>query len=712
MKKPSLFSCLSLAAALAMPAHGLAQASAHPAALHVVKPTINADSANAELCLEFDKALAPMPRARLVSLLHLGENGHAVAPQNIAVSTSALCLFPLDRERPYRLSLYGLRGAQGERMAAPYKLSFVIPDRSPLLSFNGARGFDTYSEPMTLRAVNVARATLEVYRITDPSTMAHIWQTRAETAIAPSESAHLARTKGALAWKGHVVFASARNEAAERMISLREEIPKLAPGLYLILAEASGGAGNKGLAPMAAAWFTKSNFSLRAWRDDQGVHVVATAAATSDSGVRLTAFDRKPESVAHARGGGDGIGLLPLPDASKAATVVGLDEAGNVAFADIETLPALTAQPALGKIEMRAPFAAPGMPVDAVLSLAGGASATIQGALRLTRDTEKPYAVYPVSVSGKSAADISFPAPVIQGLWTMRWQSKDGATMAAARFRVTANPDAPHLSLAVSAGTLGKPGTAQAIVTAVTVSDAPAPLIQGQVMAVWQRRDPVSPAWKGYSFGTQTAVMDVPVRVAAFLTDLHGQAQMRLALPKPPTAPGFYRAELTAAADPGQGVADAPAVTFPLRSDATVIGIKPLAAHARFAQNGLARLALVALSPNEKPRDISGLSYQIYEEGRNFDWYQADGRWSYKPLPLLRPIGGGALTIREDGSSVLEWPVTSGNYRLEIRDGNGKILAQTEFSAGWDSVIAPPPATPLPVSIPAILTRGHKTAAH
>jgi len=121
--------------------------------------------------------------------------------------------------------------------------------------------------------------------------------------------------------------------------------------------------------------------------------------------------------------------------------------------------------------------------------------------------------------------------------------------------------------------------------------------------------------------------------------------------------------------------------------DGTVIGIKPLTTDARFAQNGIARFALIALAADGKPRDITGLSYQIYEEGRSFAWYQDEGRWKYKPEPQLRPIGGGDLSIRPEGS-ILEWPVTAGNYRLEILDSGGKILPRPDSArAGIPQVL-------------------------
>jgi len=52
-----------------------------------------------------------------------------------------------------------------------------------------------------LRAdLTFARASLDIYRVTDIALMARAWQDRALTALAPSESAYLARDKGTTLW--------------------------------------------------------------------------------------------------------------------------------------------------------------------------------------------------------------------------------------------------------------------------------------------------------------------------------------------------------------------------------------------------------------------------------------------------------------------------------------------------------------------------------
>ena len=729
MKKSASLSCLLLATALWPAPTAWAQETS---VLHVVKSTVNAESENAELCLEFDKTLAAASPSRLSTALRLEADGKSVTPANIVAAGTSLCLFPLERGKSYRLDVNGLRGADDEKMTSPYQSSFTIPDRSPALAFTGKNGgvneFGDYDRPLTLRAVNVAHAKINVYRLTDAALMTRAWQDRAQTALAPSESAFLARSKGQTVWREEDSFEAAPNATVSQEISLRDKIPDLAPGLYLIVADAGkdeGKPANKGLSPLAAAWFTKSDFSLRALRDGDGIHVFASSAAAGKikNGLRLQAFDKKPEQLAEASIGANGIGLIPPPpkladkaaDRSDAASIVGTDAAGNVAFADIESLPPLSGNPALGDIHTTALFTPPFGPTDVSLSLTPSEDASALASPSLLRLSQGDfiYADFPVPPLAAETAKLSIPVPAAQGAWSLRWQKADGAVLADAPLRITAHADAPRLEVASERDTLTGDAPWSVTIQSRLSSGKPAPLTGGRILLSWQKLDPAAFGWKDYRFGTPALLGDTPAHIADFLTDLNGQASLRLTVPKPPQERGLYQAVLKVVAEPDSGIADATPLILPLRPEGTVIGLKPLAQDARFTQNGLARFVVVGLSSDGKPRDVSGLSYQVYEEGRSFAWYQDEGKWNYKPEAQLRPIGGGALTVKADASSILEWPVTAGNYRLAILDPNGKILAQTTFSAGWDSTGASAsPVLPLNVGLPKTLQPGHEVLAH
>ncbi len=706
---------------------GLCASAAAEAALelHVVKSTINSESENAELCLQFDKPLSSTSPARLAANLKLEAGGEIVNPSNIAAADSSLCLFPLEREKLYRLSIKESKGTGETKKIAPYKLSFSIPDRSPSLAFTGknegTNDFGSYDHPLILRAVNVPRAKLEVHRIADPALMASVWQNRAQMALVPTESAYIARTKGKTIWREEATFEDIKNATGELKISLKEKLADLAPGLYLIIAESEKNdkqKAAKGLAPLAAAWFVKSEFTLHAVRDDSGIYAFSSTGTTGlpKSGVRLEAYGQNAARKAEAQSGADGIGRLRhASDRGRddIKTIIALDSKGNVAFADIKDLPEVSGNASSGSLRIPQAFVAPLAAVEASMDMPVSEKGARSKAMTLRiLSGDAVYADIPVPSASSEAAKISFIAPAKQGVWDLQLREADGAVLAKEKLYVSTNPEAPRLEVTTERDSLQEDASWPMAIKSTTASGKPASLVSGRIYIGWQKLDAEAHGWQGFTFGNPSALLPAETHVADFVTDLNGAAQIHLNLPHRPQEAGLYQAVLKVVSEPDAGVMDAPALHVPLRPQGVVIGIKPLTPHARFSQNGLARFALIGLSSDGKPRDVADLSFQIYEEGRSFEWYQSEGRWNYKPEAQLRPIGGGAISVKSDGSSILEWPVNAGNYRIEILDKNGKTLAQSAFSAGWNAKNTPMEAAlPLKITLPKTLMPGREAKA-
>ncbi|MDD4615561.1 MAG: hypothetical protein PHW76_00340 [Alphaproteobacteria bacterium] len=716
-----LSSCLSLILAAGI----VAPAAAQNGTLRVLRFAINAESQNPQLCLEFDKPLAQASPSRLAATLRLEEYGKPVSAPNIAAANSSLCLFPLERNTPYRLTVKGLRGASDEKMAAPYTASFSIPNRAPLLAFTGDNGgvdeLGSWDKPLTLRAVNVPEASIEVYRMTDPALMARVWQDRALTALAPSEAATLARSKGSPVWRENKTFAKATNETIEQKLSLKDRVPELPPGLYLIVADSGNNDKkndkDKGLSPMAAAWAARSDIAVRMVRDTEGIHILASGPDGPRAGVHFSVFNGEATLMAEADSRGDGTAFIgndpKLSEKGAIQTVVAADKAGHVAFADIEALPSLSADTYPDALRIDPLFVAPAEALDVFLSSTplekepGLKNSTV---LRLARN-DFAYPNIPVPASAFDAGKMTIQTPPSPGEWSLLWQKADGAVLSETPLRVTSNPRGARLEISSERDTLLPDRNLTLSISSVSSDGTPAPFAGGRVLLTWEKLESSALGWKNYHFGTQASVSQKPVSVAAFLTDQNGQASLRLTLPPPPPEPGLYQASLKIVGDPDSGITDAQSLVLPLHPERTVIGIKPLVQNARFPQNGIARFSLIGLSSGGKPKDVSNLSFQIYEEGRSFAWYQHEGRWEYQPEAQLRPIGADAVTIKADGNTVVDWPVTAGNYRLEVSDPDGKVLARIPFSAGADSRGTVTTA-PLAMILPKTISVGREAVTH
>jgi len=187
---------------------------------------------------------------------------------------------------------------------------------------------------------------------------------------------------------------------------------------------------------------------------------------------------------------------------------------------------------------------------------------------------------------------------------------------------------------------------------------------------------------EGLYFRGADPLPETNVPSADFLTDLEGVASLHLTLPPRPKEHGLYQVALKVIAAPDAGITDAPTLILPLRPKKTS-GVKPLTTGARFSANGLARFALIGISSDGKARDVSGLSYQVYEEGRKFRLVSGTRVIGSISRKLSYAPSEAALFQSRQMQAVFWNGLSQPKLPLEIQDINGKLLAQTTFSAGW-----------------------------
>lgn len=671
--------------------------------LHIVRPIIDAVQDTAGLCLEFDHPLDPASRGAVIAGTKLESGGKAeqLTAANVSLASALLCFQSLQYRQDYTLTLENAKGAKGEKLTEPYRLSFTVPDRPPSLAFTGTPASGDLAryqgDDPVIRAINIPRVHIVLYRLTDPAAMASAWRQRRQTTLAPSESIFFARDKGQLVWEGDLVLKNekddkAANRSVEYSLPLRAAAGSLAPGLYLAAATGPRSAASTSeLAPMAAQWFAISDLEIKALAADEGFHVLAekTDASSVVKGVHFIAASDRALSESHS--GPDGLTFLPLAGEKRAeaSVLVGVAPGGGVDFLDLKerdadrgfALPNLQA-----KLSPDRAFYHPGSDVHLTLTarnLYSDAVATPGSTLQLLRLDRSLYAALPVNEGRAGVSYISFPAPPANGAWPVVWQRPDGQTLAEGIVRVSENDDAPRFEITADRMLLEKDGDVVLAVKSVADSGKPASYAAGHIVSRWTEPS-VLADWPGYSFGAGGNDESSPVPLAAFTTDAGGAAQVRLALKTPAGGASLHAATLVARSDPAAGALDSGALSLPFKPEGGIVGVRPLAREGKFAENSVARFDVIALDGEGKRRDASGLEYQIYEEGRSFDWYQAEGRWQYKPLQQRRRIGGGALNLKAAGPASIGWPVTAGSYTLEITDEGGNLVNRFPFDAGWN----------------------------
>lgn len=703
------FLALWLVLALVLPLASRAQ-NQSDGTLHVLRPSINAEQDTAELCLEFDHALDRTNPGRILAGIHLQSDDKpiAVALPDLNLGSTSLCLQSLAHRQDYSLTLSDLRGAGGEKLTEAYKLSFTVPDRHPALAFAG----DANSGPLArikdndpvLRAINVTRAKVSLFRITDPARMAEAYRQRLLTSLAPSENLAYAKDKVQLVWQDDLVLDDqasdkAANRNLEHPVPLHAAAGGLTPGLYLVVAEDTEppqkSKTNDNIAPIAARWFLRSDLKIRAFRHKDGFTVETdktdTVAVIKD--VRLILFNRDDKIMAEATSDANGLGFLPVPQdkGADAASIIGVTKTGESDFADLSSGENTVSDNQFilpeGQSSMVAnrPYYAPGTEAYLTLTarnLQGEAAAANGSSVQLLRPDHSVFTTIPVPDGKAGIYYASLVVPATGGLWTALWQQSDGRQLAEIPLRVTVNPEAPQLSITADRPMIANDGDVNLSLKSVTNNNAPAPYLAGHVLVQWVTPDSFA-GWSDYHFGREDKSDQAAISTAAFITDAGGTARLHLNLKPPDDGAPLHTAMINLRSDPATGALDPDPFALPVRPNNTIVGIKPLAPGGKFAENSLAKFDVVVIDGDGKRHEDSGFKYQIYEEGRSFAWYQAEGRWEYKQLQQRRRIGGGTLDIKATGANIIRWPVTAGTYVVEVTDANGVVLARLHFNAGW-----------------------------
>jgi len=721
--RPFLFLALFL---LAAPASAQAPAQTRTPGpddgqLHILRPALHAEQDKAELCLEFDRALED-DFSKAVGAIKLSSGGKPIvlSPQNLGVNGNVACISNLEHRKTYRLSVGDLRGENGEKLNEAYRLSFTVPDRKPSLAFlsdlYGGGLLRWQENDPTLRAVNVSRAKVELYRIEDAALMAEGWRQRLQTTLAPSESAYFARNKGRLLWQGEIVLENAPNKTVEQKVPARAALQLAGlqatqPGLYLIVAsmtEPKAAIEKDKLAPLAASWLLRSDLRAHAVRGSSGFYGLAEKADATGvlSGVKLDILDGNQQSLAEGKTDASGTANIPLPDdkMQAAQTLIASDEAGDTDFVDLTQgadnnflLGGLDA-----RINLARDGARPGDNIEAVFSARDlhGKLVSLPGSrLVLLYPDRSFYAQYPLPKNENDAARLAFPAPAENGAWILSWQKPNGEVLAEAKLRVSPGSFAPRLTAEAGQSQIGEDGALTLTVKSTSAGGKPAIAVPGRVFVSWAASKRAFPGWEAYSFGGSEDAPKGKESAASFVTGEDGLAQVRLHLDAP-SGDGLYAASIKVTADPATGASNPEILAVPFKPRDIVVGIRPLAEGGRFAENGIARFDIVALDPEGRRVAADNLHYQIFEEGRSFDWYQDQGKWNYTPQQQRRSAGGGTLSLKAEGANSLDWPVNAGNYSLEIAGPDRKIMARVDFTAGWDSSKPALAFAPLAVSTP------------
>lgn len=704
---PVFLSALMPLAALPVAGYGQDHAS-EP--LYVMRPILHTQQEQAELCLEFDHDLdAAGTLNRIATALHLevDEKNVTIARKNISIGGNQVCLSDLEHGKNYRLILDALHDNKGEKLSRAYSLSFKVPARHPALVFvsqDSRDGLNLWHDSPVLSSVNSGKVDIDLYRITDPAKLAEAWNSRLQTTLAPSESLYFASHNGEK--QGHMQVEP--EKIADKSVTTKLDFsapgkPDFPPGLYLMAATTTDADSHQehtgkdetektsALTPTAALWLLKSDLDVQALTDGSNLTVLTDNAKTLGvaKDVRILLLDRDQKILSETRSDANGQAVLALKPDQAAKTVVAMTQGGDVAFLDVSDnkIPNPVLAPLVANVVADQALYSPRDAINVTLSLHDlhkHPQILRDTKLELLRDDHTLYASVPVNLDGNGSGKATLTAPVSGGRWYLDWRQADGKLLAETGFRISQNPAAPVLSL--TADHLAGKDDVVLTIHSRTASGAVVPFIPGSIELVWRKDEHPFASWKDFIFDDGKKIEASPKTIASFITDKNGTAQVHAMLPLPDDAPALLVAQVRLVGDAATDVLNPEPLLLPVKSSGFAIGINPDANQNAFPENSTAHFDVVALDKDGKAHDMDDLTYQVFEEGRHFDWFQTDGRWDYKPQQQRRRLGGGRLTFDGNGHAAVEWPVASGAYQLEIDSAEGAVLAHADFSAGWGFV--------------------------
>ncbi|MGY2051997.1 alpha-2-macroglobulin family protein [Methylobacterium sp. JK268] len=670
---------------------------------------VDSDAAAPRVCFTFSEALST--KTDLAPFVAVSGAANAA----VTAEGQQVCVDGLKHGERYAMVLrQGLSSALPDevlRTSADYEI--YVRDRSPQVRFTGRN----YVLPRTgqagvpLVSVNAPKLDVEVLRIGDRGLLPALRSEEFLAQLSGATARTIAREKGVRVWKGTLDAAKAEpNQETVTAFPVLQALGKVEPGLYIMTAQPSGIAAladdeSGGYETQATQWFVVSDLGLTALKGPDGVHVfarsLANATTVAGAEIRLVARNnevlgtRTTDAQGHAafeaglaRGEG---GTAPSLVVARLGDDYGFLDLSLGAFdlADrgVKGRPAPVAAEAFVFPERGVYRSGETVQLTALLRDARGAAIT---GLPLTLVVKRPDGVEyrRAAVADAGLGGRAFPLALLSGAQAGTWRVAAYTDPKAApvgeasflvedyvpeRLEVTLTPKTPALAA-------GQPAAID--VAARFLYGAPGANLQiGGSVAVQAATGSGIKGLDGYAIGLDdesvvptTAEIDEKVT-----TDAQGKATLRAPVP-PLSAPRPLEAKISLQVGEPGGRAVQRSLTLPILPAGPVVAVKKTFGELR--EGGSATFDVAAAQPDGTRLAVRGATWTLKRVERTYQWYRADGRWSFEAVKTSRKVANGAIDLAADNPARIAAPVELGTYRLEVQAPNLQA-ASVSFTVGW-----------------------------
>ena len=677
----------------------------------ILNYTVDSDAAAPRICFQFSEGIA----AKTDFTPYIAVSGAANAA--VTATGQQVCVDGLKHGERYAFVVRsGLPSAAGEGLLKSADYEVYVRDRFPQVRFTGRN----YVLPRTgqagvpLVSVNAAKIDVEVLRVGDRGLLPSLRAEDFLSQLTGATARTIADQKGQRVWKGVLDTAKAElNQEAVTAFPVLQAVGKLEPGIYIMLAQASGASAASadeegGYETQATQWFVVSDLGLTAFKGRDGVHVFARSLASAETvpGAEIRLVARNNEVLATAKTDGQGHAAfasgLARGEGGAAPGLVVAQIGDDYGFLDLgQSAFDLTDRGVRGRPQ-------PGAVEAYVFPERGvyrsGETVNLTGLLRdatglavpeipLTLVVRRPDGVeyrraqLPDAGLGGRALALPLLAGAQHGTWRVAaYTDPKAPAIGEASFLVEDYvPERLEVTLESATPSLTRGAPATIDLAARYLYGAPgAGLEVSGTVLVQQASGSGIKGLEGYSVGldderVEAASAEIDARAT---TDAAGKA--RLVVPvQALAAPRPTEAKITLQVGEPGGRALSRSLTLPILPEGPVLAIRK-GFGGDLTEGSVAGFDVVMAAPDGRRLSQGNVAWTLQRVEKTYQWYREGGRWSYEPVTSTRRIADGRLDLTPDAPGRVSATVSYGTYRLEaIVPGRPAATASVTFTVGW-----------------------------
>jgi alpha-2-macroglobulin len=670
---------------------------------------VDNESASPRVCFNFSEPLA----RRTDFSPYVAVSGSSETA--ISNEDQQICAEGLKHGERYAIVLrQGLPSAVGESLLASADYEIYVRDRSPQAHFAGK----AYVLPREgqkgapLVTVNTTKVSIDAYRVGDRNLLATVNRDDFLKPIDSSRAEEIASQDGAKVWSGTMDVASQLNQDVVTDFPVLDAVGKLEPGIYIITARPWKGASSPTTpdadesVQLAAQWMVVSDLGLTAISGDDGVHALVQSLGSAGPlpRVELRLIARNNEVLATKTTGADGrVDFDPGLSRGKGGSAPGLLVAtlgGDYNFLSL-------AQNAFDLSDRGVAGREPATGLDAFLytergvyrsgetvfatALLRDSKGVAKSGLPLTLVVRRPDGVEyrRATLPDQGLGGRAYAIPLLPGSAAGKWSIEayadpTGDSIGRVEFLLedyiperldfTLHPSKPIIDpgeaveFSLDARFLyGAPANGLDVTGAIRLQ-----AVEGGALA----------GFPGYVAGL--ADDDFTTIENQFSdkvqTDDKGHADLSVDLPEGSSTRPLQAKLIVDVGEPGGRTVER-TLTLPVRAKSVVVGVKK-DFDASLSAGDVATFEAIAVAPDDARIARKGAAWSLYQVTNDYQWFNADGRWSFEPVKSSKRVASGTIDIGADAPAKFSGRVGWGAHRLDIKTLDGEETSVT-FDVGW-----------------------------